>query len=223
MPYNNYRKGKRMRQLQRRYYKSNTRTSYARSTWRAIKSIKKRLNTEYKFHDVAANVTIVDASGVITQLSNIDQGLTDITRIGAQIKASFLDVRWNLFANASATTTIVRLMLIEDKQTNQAIYTTADLLAVVTSLNSLVSHKNLDNKYRFRILRDKSFNFSGPNGITTKNGQWRIPLNKRIRYDNTGNGIANITSVSYSLLVIGNEVTNDPNLIFQSRLSYVDN
>ncbi len=217
----------------RRYKKKNYGSRYnrvissARNTAylaRQVIKIKRSMNVEYKFHDVTGTNTVVpDGAGTIVFLSNIDQGLLDTTRVGAQIKATYLEIKYDISAHASSTDSIVRIMLIEDKQTNQAIYAVADLLASVGNILSLVAPKNLDNKFRFRVIRDRRYNFSGTGGKTNISGTFKVKLNSKIRYDNTGNGIADLTSKSFSLLFISNEPTNTPDITFFSRLRYVDN
>ncbi len=183
--------------------------------------LKRLVNVEIKNHDVQITGSAITDTAVITQLSNIPQGDTTITRDGAQVKALSLEFVAHLGLNTSGTTTIVRLIIVRDKQTNQAIYTAADLLDDVTSGDQLASPYNLDNKFRFQILHDKVYNLhaSNTNQIVKKT----FKLNHILRFDGSTPSIADLTSSSYSLLSVGNEITNDPTIVLFSRLRFVDN
>ncbi len=180
------------------------------------------LNVEFKNHDVPTAATIPDATGTIQQLTNINQGDTTNTRDGAQVKLTSIFIRGNIKQNASATQTVVRLMLVLDKQTNQTIYTLADLLQDVTASDSVLSVNNLDNKHRFIVLWDRSFSLSD-SGRQVIAFKFHKKLNLKIRYDNTGNGIADLTSYSLSLVRLSDEATNVPSLRSITRIRYVDN
>ncbi len=184
--------------------------------------LKRLVNVEVKNFDVQqTNVPVTDTP-VIIQLSNIPQGDTTITRDGAQCKVLALELSLHMLRHSSATGTSVRILLVCDKQTNQAIYLNSDLLDDVTVTDNLVSPYNLDNKFRFTVLFDRVFNLSeGSNSVVDFKRTFR--MNKILRFDGNVPFIADLTSNSLSLIQVSNQVTNDPNLTMFSRLRFVDN
>lgn len=183
--------------------------------------IKKLVNVEIKNHDVQlASVAITDTP-LITQLSNIAQGDTTNTRDGAQAKMLGVNVNYILTRSTNAEATAVRVMLVIDKQTNQAIYTAADLLEDVTSIDNVVSPRNLDNLHRFQILYDKV------HVLTTNTTQIvvRKYFTKQLllRYDGSTPSIADLTQNSLSILLVATQVTNDPSIAAFFRVRFVDN
>ncbi len=185
--------------------------------------LKSMLNVEFKNHDVSVvGGTIIDGAGFINQLTNIPQGDGTSARDGANVKITSIYCKLLIDIHASATTSQVRLLLVEDKQTNQAIYTAADLLQTVVNIQSIVSPKNLDNQFRFNVLHDKVYTLSAT-GTTSKYITIYKKVSKRLRFDASTPSIADLRSSSYSLLWISNEPTNAPGVSAEFRLRYVDN
>lgn len=183
--------------------------------------LKRLVNVEIKNFDVQITSVAVTTVPTITQLSNIPQGDTTITRDGAQCKILALEFAAQFNLNASGAVTMVRLLLVLDKQTNQTIYLHSDLLEDITVADNILSPINLDNKHRFRILLDRTINLSS--AYTSRKIKTVIRLNTIIRFDGSTPSIADLTSNSLSLIVMGNETTNTPVMVMFSRLRYVDN
>lgn len=186
------------------------------------KQVKSLLNVEVKNHDVKFQTTAITDSAMITQLTNIAVGDTTIQRDGSQIKMVGFDLNYFIGISGSAASTLVRVMVVLDKQTNQAIYTSADLLADATILDIVISPRNLDNMRRFTVLYDKvhTFTLSGRNVVHVKK---YIKKDIIFRYDASTPDITDLTSNSLSMLTVSNEVTNDPTMTFFGRLRYIDN
>ncbi len=192
-----------------------------------VRKLKSLMNVEQKFFDVTSAATnIVDGVGAIVQLTNMPQGNTDITRNGAQVKLT----SWTFKAIVTISPSIavdgdsITVMLIEDKQTNQAIYTTADLLASVANLISVVSSLNLDNKFRFKVHKRWIFQLnssSGPRKVLKF--YKKLGNDLKLRFDGSTPSIADLTTKSLSLLVISDAATNVPQITFFNRLRFVDN
>ncbi len=186
------------------------------------KKLKKLINVEFKEHNVQATTSAFSTTPTITQISNIDQGDTRLTRDGDQIKVTSIYFRCIVGMNASAARTSIRIMIIKDKQTNSAIYAIGDLLEDTTANDALVSPINLDNRSRFTILMDKQLNMSD-NSVQLVKIQWFKKQQQKIIYDGSGNGIADLTSGSYSLVLISSEATNTPTITLFTRLRFIDN
>lgn len=176
------------------------------------------VNVEFKQHNIDYGGT-VNSTPAITQLTNIDQGDTDTTRDGSSIKITGIYLRGFARSNASTTNCIVRLIIVWDRQTNQAIYSADDLLYDSTQINSLL---NIDNGRRFRVLWDKAINLDLSSNYIKPFAYYK-KLNLHIRYDNTGNGIADLTENSLSMLAFSTAATNAPTVDINFRLRYVDN
>jgi len=195
----------------------------ARSAILIASATKKLLNVEYKFHDVQLTGVGLTETGTIVQLTNIAQGDTDQTRDGSQVKLTRLDIKYFLGSHVDQPLTQVRVMLIHDKQTNQAIYSLADLLVDSSTSDNIVSPLNLDNKYRFRILYNKIHSLTNSGSNHAINRKIHKELNMRIRYDASTAAIADITSSSLSLVLISNQPVNQPAITLFSRIRYIDN
>ncbi len=186
-------------------------------------SVKRLLNVEFKNHDVTlTSVGIPDGVGLITQLTNIPQGDTGISRDGANLKLTSIYMKLLLRISASATNSNIRVMIVCDKQTNQAIYTTADLLLSAANVVSVVSPLNLDNQFRFKILYDKNFSVFDSGSKTALSKVYK-KLNLKLRFDASTPSIADLRSSSLSLVLISSEPTNEPTVSGVIRLRFVDN
>ncbi len=188
--------------------------------------IKRLMNVEFKFHDVQLTETIISDIATITPLTNIAQGDTAQTRDGAQVKITNLLFRYTALVTADAGEgrgQFLRVMLVHDRQTNQALFNIGDLLADTTNFDSLVSPLNLDNKYRFRILYNKLIGLN-IGGKATSHMNINKVLDMKIRFDASTPSIADLTSNSLSVVLISNgDANTGPIVTFFSRVRYVDN
>jgi len=152
-------------------------------------------------------------------LTNIDQGDTDTTRDGNSIKLTTLLMRGSvIFDDTTNEFQPIRIMLVKDTQTNQAQFSITDLLQSTSVYSSL----NIDNGKRFRILYDRLLNVYADKPQIMLKFKKAIPFH--IRYDNTGNGIADLTQNSLALVAISPNVTSDgPVLTTNFKIRYVDN
>ncbi len=222
MPYRKYSKNKKT--YKRPSYSGCGRMVYsdAAKALSLAKGLKRLVNVEIKNFDVQQTNIVVTEVPIIIQLTNVPQGDTTITRDGAQCKVLSLELSILLTRNTSAFNSTVRLMLVCDKQTNQAIYLNTDLLDDITLIDNLVSPYNLDNKYRFNIIWDRIFHVTAGSG-SSKSFKKSFRMNKILRFDGNTPSIADLTSNSLSLVQVSNETANQPSITMFSRLRYVDN
>lgn len=185
------------------------------------KGVRKLLNVEVKNHDVQQTQVTITNALIITQLSNIDRGDTTNLRDGAQCKMIGIDFNYRLEVHPTDPRTTVRIMLVLDKQTNQAIYVPGDLLQDITATDVLISPRNLNNKHRFSVLYDKTHMLSL--AVPAVVVRTYIKKDVLLRYDNTGNGIADLTQNSLSLCQVNNQGTNQPLITSFMRIRFVDN
>ncbi len=186
------------------------------------KYLKSVVNVEYKNFDTQTLASAIGQTPAIVQLSNIPQGDTTITRDGASVKIVSLRFAYFVEAHASATNTVLRVMLVCDKQTNQAIYIAGDLLEDVTANDAIISPRNLNNSRRFRVLYDRVHTFSNT-GKQMAYYSKNIKLQLKIRFDGSTPSIADLTENSLSSMFVSNHASNTPSVSHSVRLRYVDN
>ncbi len=186
------------------------------------KYLKGVVNVEFKNHDVQQTAAAVNITPNITQLTNIAQGDTTNTRDGASIKIRSLLFKYKIAMSASAANTQARVLLVLDRQTNEAIFTAGDLLQDITANDGIVSARNLNNGHRFKVLYDRVhvFNINGTSNIYAFK---LLNLNLKLRYDNAAAAITSLTQQSLALVTIGSESTNVPTITSFIRVRYVDN
>ncbi len=187
-----------------------------------VYKLKRMINVEYKFIGIINTATAIPVVPVIIQLNNISQGDTSQTREGDQIKSTRLSVHYLFTQHATATQTMVRVMLIKDSQPNGAIYGATDILSDVTVLDSMNSFYNLDGKFRFRILYDRVHTMSDSGNQIVK-GKINVNLNDKIRYTGNAGDITDLTNCGYSLMIMSTETTNTPSFSQFTRLRFIDN
>ncbi len=195
----------------------------ARAAYNMAKKAHKFLNVEFKAHTILSTSTVIpDGAGTIIQLSNISEGNSAITRDGQQIKVTSIFFNAHVRMHSSATQSLVTVMLIRDNSTNQAIYTTGDLLENVANIASVQSPPNINNTSRFRILKRWIFKLDSASN-TSKYFSHNFALQQKIRFDANDGTITDLTKSSLSLLFISDESTNTPTIRFYHRLRFVDN
>ena len=139
-----------------------------------------------------------------------------------QLKNTSLRFGFTLKGNASATRTAVRLMLVHDKQTNGAQATATQVLQDSTPIDAIISAYNIDNVSRFNILYDKVFMLD-PSYIPAITRVVHKKLNLKVRYDANAGDVTDLSQDSIFLIMVGDQVTNDPTISHQIRLRYLDN
>ncbi len=196
--------------------------SDARKALVIARGVKRLLNVEVKNFDVQLDGLTVTDGFAITQLSNIPQGDTTNERDGAQVKMVGFEMSYFITRNVSADASIIRILLVIDKQTNQAIFVPGDMFEDSTVLDNLVSPRNLDNKHRFTVLYDRVHHLSngGPTSLSVKKYFKKDLL---LRYDGSTPSIADLTQNSLAFMRAANQVTNDPIIRAFFRLRFVDN
>ncbi len=179
-----------------------------------------RVDPEMKFHDVnLGSFAIPQAAPFTTQLSLIAAGTTQSTRIGQSCQ--FLFVQWRCFYTSGATVTpaVIRFMIVVDYQPNNAAYGVGELLDSVTE--AIVSHHELDNNRRFKVLKDENFNV-GPDlaVVTSRKGYLKIRLNPRYINDQADvPQSVNLTALFASSATGG--VATQPTVVARFRIRFV--
>lgn len=184
----------------RRAYKAKPR--YAKPSIPMVK-------VEKKVNDIATAAYACDTTGSVTALNLIDEGTGDSARIGRKIQLTSVQIRGFIQpADADTGDSMVRVMLVWDKQVNGVIATIANILSAATA-NSFM---NLDNRERFKVVCDEKFTLQQFNVASSLSGS-ALPLVDVYKkfsgvtiYDGTGGGIADINTGAMYLVTIGTAV-----------------
>lgn len=186
------------------------------------KYVKGLVNVEFKQHNINRTSAAMNTTFTQSFLTNLSQGGDDTERDGNSLRMKSIQIKGFVKQNASAAQTLVRLLVVHDKQTNQALFTPADLLFDVTPGDAIISARNIDNMKRFHVLWDKVITLdSAASG--TKTFSFYKKLNIAIRYDENAGDITDLTQSSLNFMQVSDEATNTPTITVHIRLRYIDN
>lgn len=194
-----------------------------------LQKIKRQLSLvkpELKFDDLQSgvNANVSFDAPIITSLNLVAQGDNVSDRIGNSIR--IMGVRTQFMLNWNSTTAgnqPVRVLLVLDKQCNGALFTLTDLFEDPTVTDSLISPFDMDEKFRFMILKDSVFTLHPDRqAITVK---WHKKFNHIIRYGDTAGTIANVSSKNLVLVMFSAiaEASNPPTVTHTNRITFIDN
>ncbi len=209
-------------------------TAYGGARYTGTKGQKRRRSGYYgygtkesKFFDTTFGSASTATGGTFTTLTLIPQGLTESTRIGRQILITSVAIKGLCQINASVsengTSDVVRIVLVQDKQTNGAIAGSTEYL----ELNEINGFNNLSNKNRFKTLASMIVHINTPlsgDGTTTQTGEAirYFQLFKKVKIPMefaAGTGaITEISSNSVLAFVISEEAT--ANIRWETRIRY---
>jgi len=177
-----------------------------------------------EFKSVDANAVLdVNTAGAVFLLNGIARGDDIDERIGRQVTLKSIQMRAQTYGTAgTGVDQTHRVMIVYDRQTNAAALTVADVLQTVAWL----SHRNLENRKRFRVLYDKcvNINATGEPG-TSRVLEFYRHLNHPEEFNNGDAGtVADIQSGSLYLVVIGSEAAGATagSINVYTRVRYVD-
>lgn len=197
---------------------------------------------ELKAFDVAGiSETFVTPAAAINYVvfNTMVNGAELYQRVGRKIYMKSLHLRGNIFNTATAAQDNGRIIVFYDSQPNAAILGIGDLIkdSNAAAATTGFSHLNLNNRERFKILRD--FNITLPSvtlamAVQTNVGQYdqdnNFTINMHIKLKgleaifNATNGgtIADITSGALIAVFVSNNQSNTWTFEGNSRLRYYD-
>lgn len=181
---------------------------------------------EVKYYQGTMAITDISASGTVHggTLSSIQQGDGDSQRDGNIVKLKSYSFRFDI-SDAISANSIVRVILVWDKQCNGANGTVADVLATTAS-NSGYNHDLVvgHGGGRFNILFDKTYTLR-PSIATTSTVQHvtgSVNLEgKHARYDANAGAVTDLTSGNIFWIFIGSGATAD--MAGYQTIKFVDN
>jgi len=156
---------------------------------------------ELKVSDVSGTTTFNYSGGspAAILLNGISAGTNFINRVGRKIVTESIQLKLSLNGFTTLSKDI-RVLVVYDKQTNQAAPALSDVMFVTGTVADPLIHKNYDNLQRFTILMDELHSTS-PNGTTNLKVERFIKCKLPTRYDGNGALITDITSGGLYLFV----------------------
>lgn len=185
--------------------------------------------SELKFLDISAGPTNITDSLTLVPITGMAQGMTNITRIGNVVQGRSIRVKYWIRQVAQIYTQWVRIMLVQDLNSDGNIPNATDIL-ISDDLKSL-TQMDFKNKHRFNIIKDKyyrlgDFNDAGGNDQMYDDIFYRMGRGTNIPEDEVhfdGTAANNYSWGNLWLLFIGEQpTTNYPTIEYETRFRYVD-
>lgn len=188
----------------------------AKQALRATKYIRGLVNSEMFHHDVGHDATAVPNTGLIYPIVSLAIGDGDGARTGRSVFLRTLLSRIRFTKHASASTTVIRLMLIQD---NQQISDTTPAIADILQYVDVDSPLNLNSSGRFKVLKNATImlDTNKPMYHTEKYRK----LWHHVRYN--GDAATDIQKGGLYWLMLSDQVTNTPVVDYYTRVGYHDN
>lgn len=192
-------------------------------------SVKKLLNVEKKFVDNSLQTTLGHDAPVIQLLNGVAQGDGDQTRDGNSIKMLYAQVHGQM-TNLTASDRTVRIMVVQQRDTNGTAPVISDILADSASAYTPLSFFQRNTIHKFNVLYDKRISLTDvASDKALRQFNINIPFNgdhsSKVRFDNSGATIADISKNSVYLIVTSDNVVASlpPTLTMRSRVTFLDN
>lgn len=124
--------------------------------WKDVKMLKNMINTEFKFFDTNVNST-ASTTPLVTEIGApaVGDGSSNFEGMQYRLKSINADINLKL-PTTGAASTIIRMWWILDIDSTGAIPAFTDIFTQPIAGAPTVVHRNLSNKNRFLILKDKS-------------------------------------------------------------------
>lgn len=199
----------------------------AQKAYAGVKFLKTLINVEKKVwdNDSSTGQTISNA-GTVSWLSGITTGTGFNNRTGMSVKAHSLSLKGTLEVNSSSTTpTQVRIILFYNKGLNQgATPAITDILqsAGSSGIAGPITPYQLNNVGDFVVLMDRKYTVDSVQRSQVNVNFFR-KLGHHIRWETSGDAIANTEYGHIFMLMISDQSVNLPTLQYYTRLRYIDN
>lgn len=183
---------------------------------------------ELKTIDTAGVNSLVTVGGAVVLLNGVAQGSDYTDRIGRKtcMKSFFFKFDIRLASVSTPTGEMARALIVYDSQANGAAPTVANILSTATALSPM----NLNNRDRFKVLKDwlipLEFSVFTAGALTQGSPMRHIrktykKLNLDVIFGGTGATVASIQTGSIYLLTIGT-VGSVATFDYDSRIRFVD-
>lgn len=225
MPYYRKRRTFKRRTFKRRrstpWY--NRKYSVAQMASKAIKGvnyIRGLVNSEMLKQDFSTSSALDIATGVVTHLTAFAIGDDDFNRTGNSIYVRHIYSRGEIVMDSAATSTTVRLMLVQDtQQVGDTSPVVNDIIGGTDNSFKVYRPLNADTVGRFSILYSRNFILNSQRPSVLFN--IRKTMRLHVRYN--GTATTDIQRNGLYLVAFSNEATNTPDISSITRVSYHDN
>lgn len=189
----------------------------AKAAWSGVKYLRTLVNSEVHKRETGPASQAISTTPTVFHLTAISQGDLDTDRTGLSIYLSYVSLRLYFSVHASATSSIVRVILVQDKQ--QIGDTTPGMADVISSASTL-AHYNNNTVGRFTIMMDETF--------WLDQGMYRTHIIKKFKKINShvrfnGTSSLDIQKQGLYLMMISTEATNTPTMNYSVRTAWHDN
>lgn len=175
-----------------------------------------KTDEEQKYCSFSLVPTAVDYNGSISDITAIDQGTTDSTRIGDTVRLESFD--FHIWAVVGAVNALCRVITFQ--WANDSIPTVGDvLISTGGSAVTPMSTYNRDDSIKRRILTDDMFSLNPlyQQNYVRKYENLKLPL-KEVQFSGA-------TTDGYNkvwVLLISSTSSSNPNLGYYTKLKYTD-
>ncbi len=186
---------------------------------RLVKVEKKVRAIELKFNDTNSGSLQPVTIGTFFLMNGIGEGSGGDEREGIRLSISSVQYRLSVSAFVAGDKNQVRLLIVQDRQPNGAIFAIGDLLADGTAIDAIVSPYNMLESHRFNVLVDKTINVneSGPASVLARGYK---KCNIQTIYNFSSGAITSISTNTIHALVIG--LNTEADYILFTRIRYLD-
>lgn len=185
--------------------------------WRALNWVYAAINPELKYIDSGVVTVSASSTPTVTGISLIAQGDDVTNREGRSILARSLFLRLSMTKHASATITMVRVVIVIDMRNAGASFASTDLLVS----NDVNSQLNVNAGGRFRVLIDKVLSLDTDDVVQHR--EIFRNLGFHIRYSGTAGDVTTAWQNAMFIMIFSNEATNTPQVTYNTRIRFIDN
>lgn len=185
-----------------------------------VNNVRRFINVEVKHHDVVSSTTVPN-TGTIIGLSAIAQGDGATNRDGDSIKLLNSTLRFEINTDATEQkNTQMRFILFRGKQEDQSGFSVTEILESA----SFISPKSYENRFKTKILMDKTYTCAlSSNSTTDFSSKYIDHVQKLIGHVQFATGTTSIENGGLYLLMISNQTTLVPTVFYNIRTTFTDN
>lgn len=185
----------------------------AYSAWKGVKYLKDLVNIETKFFDAPYSALTTNA-GAVTTLCNIAQGTAQSQRVGDSVKLQTLSFRGVINGNTGSPYAATRIIIFKGDSENAVVPPVNQILQG----GQLFDHKTYSDRYRTRILYDRTYVTSNITTIAYPL-EFSFPLNFHCNFVP---GLSTIEDGGIYMLLITDAAVNVPSFFGTYRVLYTD-
>lgn len=188
-----------------------------------------KLNSELKFYDISGSMAPNNVTGTSVLSNAMGQGASSQQRVGNNIRMKHFMIRGRVNINASAASTITKIVVVVDRQANGTApaYSSSAGGAGVYENASVESWRDLGNARRYKVLATRIIKVDSTESpekyfqISVRFPRW---LGKTYYFPGlSGGAIGDLATNSLYVLAFSDEATNTPTVTYHQRLRFVDN